>query len=171
MGGWSALGFAIDHPGRVVSRVLADSAAGILTSQIRRTLTDYGTVTAAGPKPHEMPLGFHPVIGTQLLGEGVAKAFLYTQRGSLTDPPSPAEIMPVLTTTDHTNGAPNIAIPTLFVVGEHDPTFAKPLIESAANLIPTSTIKVVENTGHSPYFERPHRWNDIFTAFLSQSTC
>ena len=116
-----------------------------------------------------MPLGFHPAIGTQLLGEDLAQAFLYTQLGSLTEPPSPAEIMPLLMATDHTDGAPNIAVPTLFVVGEHDPIFSPQLIESAAGFIPTSQVTIVENTGHSPYFERPDRSNDIVTAFLPQS--
>ena len=170
MGGWSALGFAIDHPDRVISLVLADSTGGIFTPWIRQSLTDYGKAIAAGPPPHEFPLGFHPAIGTQLLGEDLAQAFLYTQLGSLTEPPSPEEIMPLLMTTDHTDGAPSVAIPTLFVVGEHDPIFAPRLIESAASLIPTSEVAIVENTGHSPYFERPDRWNDIITAFLPQST-
>jgi len=170
MGGWSALGFAIDHPDRVISLVLADSTAGIFTPRIRQTLTDYTKAIAASPPPHELPLGFHPAIGTQLLGEDLAQAFLYTQLGSLTEPPSPAEIMPFLMTTDHTDGAPSISIPTLFVVGEHDPIFAPRLIESAASVIPTSEVAIIENTGHSPYFERPDRWNDIVTAFLSQST-
>ena len=170
MGGWAALGFAIDHPDRVISLVLADSTAGIFTSEIRRSLIDYDKAIAAGPPPNELPLGFHPAIGTQLLGEDLAQAFLYTQLGSLTEPPSPAEIMPLLVTTDHTDGAASIAIPTLFVVGEHDPMFAPQLIESAASFIPTSEVRIVENTGHSPYFERPDRWNDIVTAFLPQST-
>jgi 3-oxoadipate enol-lactonase len=170
MGGWSALGFAIDHTDRVISLVLADSTAGIFTSRIRRSLIDYGKAIATGPPANELPIGFHPAIGTQLLGEDLAQAFLYTQLGSLTDPPSPAEILPLLMTTDHTDGASNVAVPTLFIVGEHDPIFGPNLIESAADLIATSAVEIVENTGHSPYFERPDRWNDVVTAFLSQST-
>jgi pimeloyl-ACP methyl ester carboxylesterase len=170
MGGWSALGFAIDHPDRVISLVLADSTAGIFTPRIRQTLTDYGKAIAAGPPPDEMPLGFHPAIGTQLLEEDLSQAFLYTQLGSLTEPPSPAEIMPLLMTTDHTDGAPSIAIPTLFVVGEQDPIFPTQLIRSAASLIPESQIAVVKNTGHSPYFERPVVWNNLVAAFLQEST-
>ncbi|MFP3881137.1 MAG: alpha/beta fold hydrolase [Actinomycetota bacterium] len=51
--------------------------------------------------------------------------------------------------------------PTLFVVGERDPIFPPAIIETAAASIPGSEVAVVENTGHSPYFERPGRWNDI----------
>jgi pimeloyl-ACP methyl ester carboxylesterase len=169
MGGWSALGFTIDHPDRVISLTLADTTAGIFTPEIRRTLAEYGTAIAASPPLDEMPLGFHPAIGTQLLGEDLAHAFLYTQLGSLTDPPSPAEIMPLLMETDHTMRAAQVAHPTLFVVGENDPIFPPRLIEHAAGRMPDASVTVVENTGHSPYFERPGRWNDILDDFLAQS--
>jgi glyoxylase-like metal-dependent hydrolase (beta-lactamase superfamily II) len=48
MGGWSALGFAIDHPERVISLVLADTTAGIFTPAIRQTLADYGKGIVSG---------------------------------------------------------------------------------------------------------------------------
>ena len=169
MGGWSALGFAIDHPERVISLTLADTTAGIFTPTIRQTLLEYGLRTAAAPAPGAMPLGFHPAIGTQLLEEDLAQAFLYNQMGSLTDPPPPAEIMPLLMETDHTEGASSITVPTLFIVGEHDPIFDPELIESAANLIQGGSVEVVENTGHSPYFERADRWNDVVVGFLRES--
>jgi hypothetical protein len=70
----------------VISLAPADSTAGIFTSRIRRSLIDYGKAIATGPPPNELPLGFHPAIGTQLLGEDLAQAFLYTQLGSLCGP-------------------------------------------------------------------------------------
>jgi pimeloyl-ACP methyl ester carboxylesterase len=170
MGGWSALGFAIDHPDRVISLILADTTAGIFTPRIRQTLGDYGRAMAAGPPPDQLPLGRHPAIGSQLLDEDPAHSFLYTQLGSLTEPPSPMAIIALLMTTDHTNRAADVTAPTLFVVGEHDPIFPPSLVESAAGFIDGSEVAVVENTGHSPYFERPTRWNDIVAGFLRQSS-
>ena len=169
MGGWACLGFAIDHPDRVISLVLADTTAGIFTRQIRRTLDDYGQTIAHGPPLDELPMGRHPAIGLQLLDEDIAHSFLYTQLGSLTDPPTPLEIIALLMATDHTEGATEVECPTLFVVGEHDPIFSPQLIESAADHIAGSEVAVVGDTGHSPYFERPDRWNDIVGAFLRQS--
>jgi 2-succinyl-6-hydroxy-2,4-cyclohexadiene-1-carboxylate synthase len=170
MGGWSALGFAIDHPERVISLVIADSTAGILTPAIRQTLAAIGAAVVTGSQPDDMPLGFHPAIGTQLLADDLAQAFLYTQLGSLTTPPSPAEIMPLLADTDHTQGASQIMGPTLFIVGEHDPIFSPQTITSAAAVIQGSRVESIEDTGHSPYFERANRWNDIVTEFLQEST-
>lgn len=166
MGGWSALGFAVDHPERTASLVLADTTGGIFTTRIRETLVDYGKEIVSLPQPGELPLGHHPAVGPQLLDEDLAKSFLYTQLGSLTDSPSPMTIVSLLMSTDHTEHAGEVKAPTLFVVGEHDPIFPPPLIESAAGFIDESKVSVVENTGHSPYFERPARWNDIVGSFL-----
>jgi pimeloyl-ACP methyl ester carboxylesterase len=169
MGGWSALGFAIEHPDRVRSLILADSTAGIFTPEIRHALVDYGAAISLAQTPGEMPLGFHPAIGTQLADEDLAHAFLYGQLGSLTEPPSPAEIMPLLLAMDLTDEATTITCPTLFVVGEHDPIFPPQLIESAASVVEGATVESVANTGHSPYFERPDQWNSIVEEFLRQS--
>lgn len=169
MGGWSALGFAVDHPERAVSLVLADTTGGIFTPAIRETLAEYGRLVAALPPPDRLPLGRHPAIGAQLLDEDLAHSFLYNQLGSLTDPPTPQTIMPLLMSTDHTARTARVKAPTLFVVGEHDPIFPPPMIETAAEVVPTSQVEIVENTGHSPYFERPDRWNDIVSGFMRHS--
>ena len=170
MGGWSALGFAIDHPDRTITLVLADTTAGIFTPQIRQTLADYGREIAGGPPPEQLPLGHHPAVGSQLLGEDLAQSFLYSQLGSLTDPPEPIAVIPLLMTTDHTERAGEVGAPTLFVVGEHDQIFPPPLIESAAGFIEGSTVAVIENSGHSPYFERPRLWNDVVAGFMRDSS-
>lgn len=169
MGGWSALGFAVENPARTASLVLADTTAGIFDDQIRETLTAYGQQIASGPPPNDWPLGFHPAVGAQLLDEDLAKSFLYGQMGSLTDPPSPLEVIEALIATDHTVPASTLETRTLFVVGENDPIFPPALIERAATFIPGSRVEVVADAGHSPYFERPDAWNDIVTRFLADS--
>lgn len=166
MGGWSALGFAIDHPDRTISLVLADTTAGIFTPQIRQTFVEYGQEIVEGPPPDQLPLGGHPAVGSQLLDKDLAQSFLYNQLGSFTEQPSPMAIIPLLLTTDHTERAPEVGVPTLFIVGEHDPIFPPSLIESAATFIDGSEVAIVGNTGHSPYFERPALWNDIVAGFL-----
>ncbi len=169
MGGWSALGFAIEHPDRTASLVLADTTGGIFTPEIRSRLTEYGRQVAAGPPPDRLPLGHHPAVGTQLLDKDLAQSFLYGQLGSLTSPPPPTTIIPLLLATDHTERVGEVTASTLFVVGEHDPIFPPATIDTAAGFIRGSEVAVVENTGHSPYFERPGLWNDIVAGFLRES--
>lgn len=170
MGGWSALGFAIAHPDRVLSLTLADTTAGIFNEEIFQALLDYGMEIADSPPPEQWPLGDHPAVGTQLAGQDLAHSFLYTQLGTLTTPPPPAEIMPLLMGTDHTAGCPGVTSPTLFIVGENDPIFPPHLIETAASFISGSSVVVIPDTGHSPYFERPSLWNSAVGSFLQQST-
>lgn len=170
MGGWSALGLAIDHPDRVDSLVLADTSAGIFTPQIYEALLDYGMEVSKAPHIDDWPLGHHPAVGTQLLAEDLAQSFLYTQLGSLTNPPPPVAIFPLLLSTNHTDRLAEVKAPTLFIVGEHDPIMPPHLIETAAQLIDGSRVEVIENTGHSPYFERPSDWNDIVSVFVQQSS-
>jgi 3-oxoadipate enol-lactonase len=170
MGGWSALGFAIDHPERTRSLVMADTTGGIFTPQIRHTLAEYAQLVAAGPAPDELPLGRHPAVGAQLLELDLAQSFLYGQLGSLTEPPPPTTIMPLMMATDHTERTAEVTMPTLFVVGEHDPIFPPALIETAAEFIAHSRVEVVADTGHSPYFESPDSWNDVVSGFMQDSS-
>lgn len=169
MGGWSALGFAIDHSDRVASLVLADTTAGIFTPEIRSKLEEYGRQVAAGPPPDQLPMGHHPAVGAQLLEEDLARSFLYSQLGSLATRPPPTTIIPLLLATDHTDRVGEVTAPTLFMVGERDPIFPPAIIEMAAGFIEHSEVAVVENSGHSPYFERPDSWNDIVDGFLRES--
>jgi len=169
MGGWSALGFAIEHSDRTVSLVLADTTGGIFTPEIRSRLDEYGRQVAAGPPPDRLPLGHHPAVGVQLLDEDPAQSFLYGQLGSLTTPPPPTTIIPLVLAADHTGRASDVITPTLFVVGEHDPIFPPAMIETAAGFVDGSRVAVVEDTGHSPYFERPALWNGIVAEFLRES--
>lgn len=170
MGGWSALGFAIAHPGRTDSLVLADTIGGIFTPRIRQGLEEYGRLVAASPPPDQLPLGRHPAVGEALLDNDLAHSFLYGQLGSLTEPPPPATIMPLLMGTDYTALTGEVTAPTLFVVGENDPIFPSESIEEAARFVEGSRVAVIEGTGHSPYFERPDRWNDVVLDFLQHST-
>jgi pimeloyl-ACP methyl ester carboxylesterase len=169
MGGWSALGFAIEHPERVLSLVLADTTAGIFTPQILQALTNYGLEMSKEPPVDQLPLGHHPAIGSQMLHEDLAQSFLYTQLGSLTDPPSPASIFPLLLSNDHTDRTAEVKTPTLFMVGEFGPIVPPLLVDAAARFIEGSEVAGVENTGHSPYFERPALWNAIVADFLQES--
>lgn len=170
MGGWASLGFALECPDRTSSLVLADTIAGIFTSRIRQAFMDYGEVIATSPPPDQLPLGSHPAVGGQLAEDDLARSFLYSQIGGMTAAPSPLIITELLLGTDYSDRLDGLRAPTLFVVGENDPIFTPGLLDEASGLIPDSELRVVPNTGHSPYFERPAIWNDIVVEFLQRST-
>jgi len=169
MGGWSALGFALTHPDRALSLVLADTIGGIFTPEIRAAFLDYADVIASSPPPDRLALGEHPALGPTLAMENLAQSFLYGQIGAMAVSPSPTVITEMLGTTDHSDRLERLRAPTLFVVGENDPIFPPDLIERAAALIPRSEVRIIGDAGHSPYFERPAIWNDIVLRFLQRS--
>lgn len=169
MGGWAAVGFALDHPDRTLSLVLADTVGGLFTPGVRQQLADYSRVIASSPPPDRLPLGTHPAIGAQLAGADLARAFLYSQIGGMASPPPAAAIAGLLAATDLSDRIGELTVPTLFVVGEHDPIIPPDLLGEVAALLPGSEFRVVEGTGHSPYFERADAWNDIVSEFLRRS--
>lgn len=169
MGGWAALGFALDHPDRTLSLALADTIGGIYTPAIRQSFDDYGKLMASGPRPDEMPLGRHPAVGQQLADEDLAKSFLYSQIGGSGPQVDPGTIFSMLLATDNTHRLDALRTPTLFIVGEHDPIFSPTVIDEAASLVANREVVVIPDTGHSPYFESPERWNDALSKFLQRS--
>jgi 3-oxoadipate enol-lactonase len=168
MGGWATLGFAQAHPDRTRSVVLADTIGGIFTPEIRESFEAYAEVIASSPRPDQLPLGAHPAVGGQLAADDLARSFLYSQIGGLTDPPSPVTISRLLAETDLTGGLDRLRSPLLFVVGENDPIFPPSLIERASRLVHGSEIAIISDTGHSPYFERPADWNNVVVRFLQR---
>ena len=166
MGGWAALGWAVTHPSRTLSLVLADTVGGVITDDIRTALASLGESITAGPSPAELDLGSHPAVGSQLTEQDLAKSFLYTQIGGMTAPPPPGAVVEILNSTDHTQGARETRVPVLLIVGSDDDLFPPHLIRQAGEVFPNSQVVEVEGTGHSPYFELPEVWNEVVGDFL-----
>jgi len=165
MGGWTALGLALHRPDRLRSVVLADSFAGIVDpvlAEHNRSMMDKARALADRPPP----LGVHPALGADFSRRDPAEAYLYqtlTTFGS----PAPGAIAARLgeTVADPALLSAN-EVPALFVVGEHDLIFPPALVERAAGRLARSTVVIVPDSGHSPYYERPGRWNDIVLDFI-----
>jgi pimeloyl-ACP methyl ester carboxylesterase len=58
-------------------------------------------------------------------------------------------------------------VPTLLIVGEHDPIFPPAVIRSVAAELRGAQVTELPGAGHSPYFETPDAWNEAIIAFLS----
>lgn len=169
MGGWASLGFALADPERARSLTLADTIGGIYTTKIRQSFLDYAEVIATSPPPSQLPLGAHPAVGGQLAAEDLAQSFLYSQIGGMTSSLPPDAIARLLLATDHTAHLDGLRAPTLFVVGSNDPIFPPEIIREAAGLVAGSEVAVIDDTGHSPYFERPDAWNNVVADFLHRA--
>lgn len=166
MGGWAVLGFAIDQPERTQSLVLADTIAGIYTPGITSA---FDAALKARPSPQDLPFGRHPAIGIQLTQSKLHQAFLYSQIGSIAEPP-PADMATLLRNTAYPlESVGRLEIPTLFIVGSNDPYFSPATIAEAAAQIRNAHVVEIPDAGHSPYFETPLLWNEAVLKFLQDS--
>ena len=161
MGGWAALGHALEHVGRVRSLVLADSIGGIYTPQVR------ASYEAFRPRRCDR-IGSHDAVAAGLSETDLAKAFLYEQIGD-TPPPLQARMRELLRETEQDrNAIARLAVPTLLVVGSEDPIFPPHVIREAAGVLPDARVAEIDGAGHSPYFERPDAFNDVVECFLEE---
>ena len=163
MGGWAVLGFALDQPERTQSLVLADTIAGIYTPGITAA---FDAAIKARPSPQDLPFGRHPAIGSQLTQHNLTQAFLYSQIGSIAEPP-PADMATRLRNTAYPlESIGKLDLPALFIVGSNDPYFSPVAIGEAAAQLRDAHVVEIPDTGHSPYFEAPLLWNAAVLEFL-----
>lgn len=170
MGGWAVMGFALEHPDRVRSLILADTLGGIYTPEAAKHFDTYIRDSMSGTPPDRLPITRHPAIGEQLGEQDPAKAFLYRQIGSTTAPAPPGMGLKLRQTAYPLEKVRVLNIPTLFVVGEHDPIFPPAVIRNIAAEVPGARVVELPGTGHSPYFETPAAWNDAVSVFLAAVT-
>ncbi|MBI1816742.1 MAG: alpha/beta hydrolase [Deltaproteobacteria bacterium] len=163
MGGWTCLGFTIRHPERVDRLVLCDTPGGLLTPEIGAAWSSKETNAVT------LPEGVHPAAGARMYREQPALHFLYQQISELNPARTLAEMGEIIraagTVTPGTVAA--LAHPVLFVIGEEDIVIPPRALELAAGHFTNARIESVPQAGHSVYFERPQRFNEIVDNFLS----
>lgn len=162
MGGWTCLGFALRYPERVRRLVMADTHGGLQSPEIGAAFA------AAMAERQAPPAGVHPAAGERMASEQPALAFLYSQIDGLNRPRSQAELLALLANV----GAPTVAevsrlaVPVLFIVGGEDGVIPPEVIEVATGHVPGARLERVPAAGHSVYFERPARFNELVAEFL-----
>jgi pimeloyl-ACP methyl ester carboxylesterase len=162
MGGWWATGFALAHPDRSDSLVLANTVGGIWTDALRAHFRTLLAPASAGPTQ----LGQHSAVGPQLATRDLALSFLYQQLNTFHEPPMTA-VIGAITGTSHTvESVAALDVPKLWITTTHDQLFPAALVaETAAEV--GARCEVIADAGHSPYFERADAWNDVVLAFLT----
>lgn len=164
MGGWAALGFALQQPERVRSLILADTIAGIFTPEIVDALS-----MERPPLPPDPPeLGVHPAVWG-LDGRDLAQAFLYQQlSGMRDDAPTIDTVVRLFQTPWDLDAVRDLKTPTLFVFGGDDNLFPPTILRSAAEVVPGAEVIEIPGAAHSPYFEAAAEWNAAVEEFLAR---
>lgn len=65
------------------------------------------------------------------------------------------------------NNLPNINIPVLIMHGERDPIFRIDIPLFARSKIPNANLIIYDETGHSPFLTRFHKFNEDLLAFIN----
>jgi len=162
LGGWAALGFAIDHAERVRSLVLADTIGGI-------AIPDWWK--AAVQAQREGPFN-HPALADGFCRDHPERAHLYLQIGGLkreADHDQVAVLRGLREVTFDDAVLAGHRVPTMFIVGTEDEIFSPATIAEAAGRVPGARVEHVAGAGHSPYFEQPEAWNALVLDFWAHN--
>jgi 3-oxoadipate enol-lactonase len=161
MGGWTALRMLLDVPERVLTATLSGTPGGLENRQpteSARNLTandDRGssgvmaTMSKATAKdPVRMQLyqainAFNTEFTMSSL-KGLGGADFIIKREMVAE----------------------AAKPVLFIAGDEDPLFPAELLSSYVPWFPDARIEVVQDAGHSPYFEQPQVFNALLADFI-----
>ena len=171
LGGMIGLRLALQHGARLTAFVACDTSLAIdhpaLVDIVRKRLTSVQAVSIEQRSLGRWFLEHHP-----------DKAALYAQinhfnPSAYSIPPSqwsaavaellkPEHLTPVAAISD-------VRCPTLFLVGSEDPIVPTSVMREVAALLPGSEVVVIDQAGHSAYFEKAEEFNRCVLEFLRKS--
>jgi 3-oxoadipate enol-lactonase len=161
MGGWAAVGAAVQAPGRFWAIVMANTVGNLTSPEI--AAVRQRLAAASPPRPAVL---WHGALGETFRKSEPVRTFLYAQIAGL-NPPRPAEFseqMSRLTTPVERYAATRV--PTLFLTSDEDGLIWPELSKAVHQQVPGSRFTRVEAAGHSTYFERPDVFNREVGALL-----
>lgn len=164
MGGWVVMGFALRHPGRTASLVVADSPGGVMTEEVRAIAKEASSRLRLGGG-----FGWHPALGDRICRDRPDEAALYELIGSFGDKPDDGEMIALLSACRWpVDEVERLETPVLLVCGAEDPMAPPDGVRRVAGHLRRARVEVVPGCGHSPYFEDPDTWNALVGAFLEE---
>lgn len=172
MGGWTGLDVAFRWPERVRALVLAATSGridfGTVEGPELAAIRDWEKQSAAARESLQRR-GIHVAGGERLAREQPAMHLLYQQIDALTPPNWKATIRQQIFSvrTQPAARLRELHIPTLWIVGDEDIVFPAVAAAPLARLMPKAEVARVPDAGHSVYFERPRRFNELMETFLA----
>ena len=163
MGGWAAVGAAVQAPERFWAIVMANTVGGLNNGGIAALREKLAA--ASPPRPDVL---WHAALGETFRKQQPTRAFLYTQIAGLNLPlPSIFRYRLGLVTIPVEQYAMT-RVPTLFLTSDEDGLIWPELSQRVHEHVPGSRFERVEAAGHSTYFERPDMFNRAVAAFLKE---
>jgi 3-oxoadipate enol-lactonase len=161
MGGRTAVGFALRNPGRCKAMVLAGTTGGAVTDEVRMMQARH----------RESEIGrkslMYRAVSPALRQRSAHMTFLYRAIARI-NPPRPKDFLAPIPgyTGSSAQRLADADFPVMFLVGRHDTIVPPEVMEKCHEAVPGSTFRVIEDAGHSSYFEQPEAFNAAVMAFL-----
>ena len=160
-GGGAALQFALAHPVKVKSLVVANSIGFVLD----REYLDMSNRIRPAPKFNELPLDFRE-LGPSYRAANAAGAARWLElsqqgqrsKGARTDNGGNVEVTWAKIET--------LKMPTLLITGDADLYTPPAVLRMFAQRLPHAEVAIIAETGHSSYWENPAVFNAALLAFL-----
>ena len=163
MGGWAAVGAAVQAPERFWAIVLANTVGNLSNAELAALRQKLAA--ASPPRP---PVLWHAALGATFRKTQPMRSFLYAEIAGL-NAPLPSEFREQLgrltTPVDRYAAA---GVPTFFLTSDEDGLIWPELSQKVHEHVPGSRFERVEGAGHSTYFERPDVFNREVGAFLKE---
>jgi 3-oxoadipate enol-lactonase len=162
MGGWTIVGYALDHPEGVTAMVMADTPGGIFTPDMKFEPPRTPLQVDATP-----PIGSLPTYAADYFTKHPAMAFLYDEIRNLgARPPADAGARIVGMRYDLAAVKQRLTMPIMCMVGEEDTLIRPDIVKALASALPNSRLRTVPGSGHSIYFENAPVFNQLVRDFL-----
>jgi pimeloyl-ACP methyl ester carboxylesterase len=170
MGGWVTMGAALGFGDRVASLTLTDTLAGVFTDEVLAALSGTAEAQAqARPQLSVDQLGQHPALGPRFRAERPDLAVLYQVLAGFGDKPADDEMMAALGAMRVDPAAVSaLAMPVHLLVGADDHLCPPDAMRGIAALIAGAELTVIDGSGHSPYFEDAHAFNQAVIDFIDR---
>lgn len=168
LGGMVGLRLALQHPARVQALVACDSPLGVQHPGIAAALERRARHASALTLEQRS-------LGAWFLQRHPERAALYAQinhfnpgthsvpaadwRAAMDRLMDPAEQLPLAALA-------GLSVPVLWLVGREDPLVPVQAMADCAALVPGSELAVVDDCGHSTYFEKPEAFNHRVLDFI-----
>jgi 3-oxoadipate enol-lactonase len=168
MGGWTCLEYALREPKRVRSLVMASTSGALDFNHLEEAEIQAWVAQSPGKLRELQARGIHSAGGERMAKEQPALAQLYGQISELAPASFRDEVRGRIRElrTKSPKLLEKLPMPVLFVTGDEDWVFPPAAGPALAKLAPKGSAVRVPAAGHSVYFERAARFNEIIGRIL-----
>jgi 3-oxoadipate enol-lactonase len=168
MGGWTCLEYALREPGRVRALVMASTSGAVDFSQLGNPEVDAWSGQSASALAELQARGVHPAGGERMAREQPALAQLYGQISELAPASFRDEVRARIRAlrSQPPRMLGGLTMPVRFITGDEDWVFPPAAGPALAKLAPKGSAVRVAAAGHSVYFERAAKFNELIGSVL-----